>query len=112
MNFYKILQEIMNEKGLTVADTARLCGLTDSTVRSIISRQQQNVALEVAFKLSDGLGVSLERLNGKPLSVKSDGFDLSPFEKDLIIAYRKSQMKEAVCTLLGISPEERKEQDA
>ena len=112
MNFYMILQEIMNEKGLTVADTARLCGLTDSTVRSIISRQQQNVALEVAFKLSDGLGVSLERLNGKALPVNSGSFDLSPFEKELVIAYRKSQMKEAVCTLLGISPEERKEKDA
>lgn len=112
MNFYKILQEIMNEKNLTIADTARLCGLTDSTVRSIISRQQQNVALEVAFKLSDGLGVSLERLNGKAPSVKTDCFDLTPFEKKLIIAYRRSPMKEAVCKILDLDPVDAKEKDA
>lgn len=64
MEFYKILQEIMDEKSIGVADVARLCGLTDSTVRSIIDREQKKVALNVAFKLSDGLGVSLERLNG------------------------------------------------
>ncbi len=64
MEFYKILQEIMDEKNIGVADVARLCGLTDSTVRSIIDREQKKVALNVAFKLSDGLGVSLERLNG------------------------------------------------
>ena len=112
MNFYKILQEIMDERHLTIADTARLCGLTDSTVRSIISRQQQNVALEVAFKLSDGLGVSLERLNGKVPSAKVDGFDLTPFEKRLIIAYRRSPMKDAVCKMLDLDPRNAKEKDA
>lgn len=66
MNFYQILQSIMDEKGMTVAAVARVCGLSDGTVRSIVTRKQKNVALEVAFKLSDGLGVSLERLNGMP----------------------------------------------
>ena len=66
MDFYTILSEIMSEKGLSVADVARICDLTDSTVRSIIDRKQKKVALNVAFKLSDGLGVSLERLNGMP----------------------------------------------
>lgn len=66
MEFYLILQEIMNERKMNVADVAHACDLTDSTVRSIISRRQKKVALEVAFKLSDGLGVSLERLNGMP----------------------------------------------
>lgn len=64
MDFYEILGQIMEEKGLGIADVARICGLTDSTVRSIFDRRQRKIALNVAFKLSDGLGVSLERLNG------------------------------------------------
>ena len=67
MDFYMTLQQIMEEKGLNVAAVARLCNLPDGTVRSIIARKQKNVALEVAFKLADGLHVSLERLNGDPV---------------------------------------------
>jgi len=66
MDFYIILNEIMTEKGIGIADVARASGLTDSTVRSIIDRKQKKVALNIAFKLSEGLGVSLERLNGLP----------------------------------------------
>lgn len=65
MAFYQILQEIMNEKGMRVADVARACNLPDSTVRSILARKNESVALEVAFKLSKGLDVSLERLNNE-----------------------------------------------
>lgn len=63
--FYKILLEIMDEKNMNIPDVARACGLTDSTVRSIIDRKQKKVALSVAFKLHRGLLVSLERLNGE-----------------------------------------------
>lgn len=66
MAVYKILEEIMKERDLSVADIARLCNLSDSTVRGIVKRKQDTIALEVAFKLSYGLGISLERLNGMP----------------------------------------------
>ena len=66
MEFYKILEKIMQERNMGVADVARACGLSDSTVRSIVERKQKKIALNVAFKLSEGLGVSLERLNGLP----------------------------------------------
>ena len=66
MDFYLILQEIMEEKNINIPTVARKSGLSDGTVRSIIKRKQKNVALEVAFKLSNGLNVSLERLNGLP----------------------------------------------
>lgn len=65
-DFYLTLEEILKEKDINIATAAQLCGLADSTVRSIITRKQKNVALEVAFKLSEGLNVSLERLNGTP----------------------------------------------
>ena len=64
MEFYKILENIMLQKGLSIADVARMCDLSDSTVRSIIDRKQKKVALNVAFNLSDGLNVPLERLAG------------------------------------------------
>ena len=66
MDFYEVLTEIMDEKEMTIPDVARACDLTDSTVRSIIDRKQKKIALNVAFKLHEGLGVSLERLNGLP----------------------------------------------
>lgn len=98
MEFYEILQDIMDEKKMSISDVAHACGLRDSTVRSIFLRQQKNVALEVAFKLSDGLGVSLERLNGLPEPKATSETDtnpiahdaLTPHEINLIHAYRQS----------------------
>lgn len=76
MEFYKILQDIMAEKQMGIPDVARACGLSDSTVRSIIDRKAKNVTLEVAFKMQRGLGVTLERLNGEekePTPVSESG---------------------------------------
>ena len=73
MDFYSILQEILSEKGLSIPEAARACGLSDSTLRSIITRKNKTVALEVAMKISKGLCVSLERLNGmKELGQKNN----------------------------------------
>lgn len=93
MLFYEILQTIMNEKGLNIPDVARLSGLPDSTVRSIITRKNKSVALEVAFKISKGLDVPIERLNGE--RVTNDSFDyrkknvdITPDEQRHIDNYR------------------------
>ncbi len=89
MDFYEILGQIMEEKGLGIADVARICGLTDSTVRSIFDRRQRKIALNVAFKLSDGLGVSLERLNGlsERAGTKKAPSDISEEAKKLAVDY-------------------------
>lgn len=71
MAVYKVLEEIMGEMNISIADVARICNLPDSTVRGIIRRKQENIALDVAFRLSDGLDVSLEKLNGLPERVCS-----------------------------------------
>lgn len=78
---YEILQNIMDNKKITVAETAKMCNLPDSTVRAIITRKQKSVALEVAFKLSQGLDVPLEVLNGESsdTNLPSKGIDPSIF---------------------------------
>jgi transcriptional regulator with XRE-family HTH domain len=54
----------MDEQGLSIPDVARRTNLADSTIRSIVNRKSKTVALEVAAKISAGLDVPLERLNG------------------------------------------------
>lgn len=86
MEIYKVLQAIMDERDMSIPDIARATGLSDSTIRSIITRKTKTVALEVAAKLSNGLGLSLEQLN--------DGLSaatvpvLSPEEHTIIKKYR------------------------
>lgn len=86
MEFYKILQDIMLEKNMGIPDVARACGLSDSTVRSIIDRKAKNVTLEVAFKMQRGLNVSLERLNGEEneLTLNSEDKPMDMLDTQLI----------------------------
>ena len=88
MDFYETFAEIIREKGLTVPEVARQCGLTDSTVRSIFDRKQKKIALNIAFKISKGLNVSLERLNGEVDSAQNCDQDLTIDEKQLLDNYR------------------------
>ena len=48
MEFYKVLLQIMEDRSLSIPDIARSCGLSDSTIRSVINRKQKSVALAVA----------------------------------------------------------------
>lgn len=97
---YKILESIMEKQKMSVADVARACNLPDSTVRGIISRKQKSIALEVAFKLSRGLNVSLATLNGEP----STPLEVSPQEMTHIKKYRTLDRygKEAVDAVLDV----------
>lgn len=81
MELYKIIQEYMDSHNLKIATVAQMCGLPDSTVRGIITRKQKTVALEVAFKLSDGLGLSLEYLNGTPKKNTNNNIGNLTFEE-------------------------------
>lgn len=89
--FYKVLQKIIDERNLSIPEVARASGLSDSTVRSIIARKSKGVALEVAFKLSRGLGVSLEELNGDMVadSLVVSVFETTPAEQTYIKKYRQ-----------------------
>lgn len=97
MEFYKILEEIMAERNMGVADIAKACGLSDSTVRSMVERQQKKIALNVAFKLSEGLGVSLERLNGMPEKPKK-----SPSTEESVPGERSVSIEETNHLLVAL----------
>ncbi len=88
MDFYTILQEILKEKSLSIPEASRACGIADSTLRSIITRKSKTVALEVAMKISSGLDVSLERLNGMEEKQKESATLLSTEEKQLVNCFR------------------------
>ena len=78
MEFYKILQSIMEKKELNIPEVARLCDLPDSTIRSMLLRKNKTVALEVAFKLAKGLNVPIETLNGDlPINITAN--PLNPY---------------------------------
>ena len=68
MDFYKILEDIMQQKSISIPDVARMCNLPDSTIRSIISRKSKTVALEVAFKISKGLNGEILKQSDNPRS--------------------------------------------
>lgn len=90
MEFYKVLDDLMKKRNLSIPDISRATGLSDSTLRSIISRKTKNISLEVAFKLSQGLNVSLEELNGdKKISYISSSNKYSEEEKNHIEDLRK-----------------------
>lgn len=89
MDFYQVLLEIMDEKSFSIPDVARVTGLSDSTVRSIISRKTKKVSLDVAFKMYKGLGVSLERLNGEETKDNIKDNNLSKEETTLLENYNK-----------------------
>lgn len=104
-----VLQSIMDEKNINIPTVARMCELSDGTVRSIIKRKQERVSLDVAFKMSKGLGVSLERLNGMPdslldFSEKKIPLTYSDEEDNMIKKYRILDIhgKRAVDSVLDV----------
>ena len=95
MEFYKVLLQIMEDRSLSIPDIARSCGLSDSTIRSVINRKQKSVALDVAFKIASGLQVDLEYLNtgehavnGEHVQIEESKTALSAEEAEVVKDYR------------------------
>ena len=62
MSFYSILQNFLEEKGMTVTEAARVCEIPYSTLNSIIRRKSETTTLEIALKISEGLDIPLHQL--------------------------------------------------
>lgn len=81
MDFYEILQTILDDKGMSVPDVAKLSGIPDSTLRSILKRKTKTASLEVAMRVSRALNVSLETLNGDAPYI-GDNLNLASMNRD------------------------------
>lgn len=86
MAFYEILERIMAERGLCVAEFARMAGLPDSTIRSILTRRSKTVALDVAAKISKSLDIPMDQFCDCAMR-DSDAY--TPKERELIETYRR-----------------------
>jgi len=80
MDFYKVLQELLEKKNLSIPEMSRVTGIPDSTIRSIINRKSKTVSLEIAFKISHALNVSLEELSGENIDVVYNDVDSNTTE--------------------------------
>ena len=80
--FYKIFIEITYDKmGLDIPAVARITGLTDRQVRTIITRQMNVAPLDIAMQLSETLNVPLEVWLGienyVPMDVSAEAFEVA-----------------------------------
>lgn len=78
------LNEIIERKGITKADMARICGVSAQSVNNWFVRG--TIGKSSAIKLADALGVSLAWLLGQDVG-ESDG--LKPDEQRLLELYRQ-----------------------
>lgn len=64
MSFGGNLSKLLEARHISIAEASRLTGVHDSTLRSIISRNSNDVAMSVAIKISRGLNISIDEING------------------------------------------------
>lgn len=91
MNLFERVQKLIKEKGLTVKQVERDCGLANATIRRW---ETQTPNIESVNKVAQTLHVSIDYLvNGSSLNATAtrplcDGEPLSEAEADLVAMYR------------------------
>jgi len=58
MNFYETLEQIMDEKGITAAELARMTGLQKSYFSKLKTRYTKDVTWEKAIVIISALGMT------------------------------------------------------
>ena len=56
------IRKIITDRGLTVPEAARLCGLPVPTVSAHYYGQRKSMTLPIAAKYAEGLGVAMEEI--------------------------------------------------
>ncbi|MFD1899678.1 helix-turn-helix domain-containing protein [Enterococcus termitis] len=75
----KRIQEIANEKNLTINRIAVLANLKQSTVNSIYTGQSKNPTIKTIFSICKALDISItDFLNFPPYNTKSSEIEQSP----------------------------------
>lgn len=107
MIFSRNLTSILHQSQKTQLEVAKAIGVSQQTFNTWC----RGVAIPRMGKiqiLADYFHINMsELIEDRKCHPAKEAIVITPFEEDLILAYRKSDMKEAVCTLLGISMEKR-----
>jgi transcriptional regulator with XRE-family HTH domain len=71
MNFGKRLETIRKQRGLTIEEFAKLCGLSKSTIDRI-EKNKQSPSLERLIQISESLGIKLTDLISNEIEFPGD----------------------------------------
>lgn len=103
--FYKIFLDVTEEMGLDIPGIARVTGLTDWQVRTVIMRQMKDAPLPLALQLTDTMGVPLEVWAGDMPYIPAE---LSVEAREVAHAYDEANIKDrnTVRAALDLEPVE------
>lgn len=106
----KVLQEILNEKNMNANELAKLIGVSNQTLYSIIKRNNMKIDFDILVKICASLDVGIERFYSEYQNSNIENIILSNNEKKLVLAYREQpHLHEAVEKVLGIYNDEEAE---
>jgi len=72
MTFAQKVRQIINERGMTIADLSFDSRVQEATIRKILD-ENRNPRLDTAKKIADGLGVTLDSLVSQKEQSQSSG---------------------------------------
>jgi len=85
MLFYERFEQVLKEKGVTIADVSRAAKIPYTTVDSIIKKKQKYTSMENNIKLAEYFGISMEWLaTGKEISQDGKTLELSPLKRRVL----------------------------
>lgn len=85
MLFYERFEQVLKEKGVTIADVSRATKIPYTTVDSIIKKKQKFTSMENNIKLAEYFGVSMEWMaTGKEIAQDGITLELSPLKRKVL----------------------------
>lgn len=107
-SMWEIYEKIIDSKGYTTADVSRGTGINQSTF-SNWKRRQNLITGANAKKIAAFLGVSVDFLMTGKEPERSYNYEISDFEYELILAFRKADMidQTSILRILGLEKRER-----
>lgn len=100
---YEKFQELLDSKGVTAYKVAKATGVSTATLTSW-KQGKYSPKREKLQKIADYFGVSIDYFNEEPDKINRINLNLSSFEMELILAYRKANkgIQSAIDKLLDI----------
>ena len=63
----KRIEQLCKERGIAYNELANICGITPSTIYSIMDSKRRNISLSTVKKICDGLELTLSDFFSSPL---------------------------------------------